>query len=222
MSNRIVTRYASLLLAAFVFGCSDDGPTGVDTLPFEVTPISVAVDQGSTRQLTLTGIANADVTWETTNAAKATVSSTGLVTGVDSGFVAISARSKADPSLLSSATVQVIALQGIALTSGVPVTGVSSSGARFSLILYRIFVPTGTTRLTVTLAGGTGDVDLYVRRQSPPTISSTGASVADCRSENAANNETCVISNPASGTWYVGLGLWDPYAGVTVTATRTP
>ena len=49
MSNRIVTRYASLLLAAFVFaGCQDEEPTGVDTLPFDVSPLAFALDQGAT------------------------------------------------------------------------------------------------------------------------------------------------------------------------------
>jgi len=223
MSNRIVTRYASLLLAAFVFaGCSDDEPTGIDILPFEVTPVSVVVEEGATGQLTLTGIAASDVTWESTNTAKATVNATGLVTYVDSGVVAVSARSKADPTVLSSATVTLVKLTGTAVQNGVPVT-VSHSGVRNSGVLYRLFVPIGKTSLTVRLTGGTGDADIYVRRQTPPTLS-TGTSVANqtCASFNAANEELCTIANPVSGTWYVLVGVWDPGTGARLTMTYVP
>ena len=43
-----------------------------------------------------------------------------------------------------------------------------------------------------------------------------------CASFNAGNTELCSEPSPTAGTWYVLLELWDPYAGVTLTATVTP
>lgn len=86
-------------------------------------------------------------------------------------------------------------------------------------------VPAGTLVLSVTLSGGThGDnnnatnndgngADLYVRRTTAPT---TGA--YDCRSNGGDNNETCTISNPAAGTWHVGVNAASRYRNVVVRA----
>jgi hypothetical protein len=101
------------------------------------------------------------------------------------------------------------------LQSGVAVTGVADARARGSRLFYRVNVPAGATQLRVTFSGGTGDGDLYLRPGS-----ATAASA--CSSENAANAETCTITNPAAGVWYVMLEVWDPYAGATLTATITP
>lgn len=229
MTHRTVLRFfSSALLAVFVLGCGDDeGPTGTEGPFLTVTPLFRGIDEGESIQLAATLGGNpVAVTWVSENPARATVSSTGLVIGVNacagapatpvctSNLVPITATATSDASMKRSASITVIRLTGTAVQNGVPVTGISSSGARGSTQLYRLFVPAGATSLRVTLAGGTGDVDLYVRRQTPPTTSSF-----TCASENGANNELCVITNPASGTWYLLLGLWDPYAGVTLTAT---
>ncbi len=58
-----------------------------------------------------------------------------------------------------------------------------------------------------------GDADLYVRLGSPPTTW-----VYDCRSENIGNNETCVLSHPAAGTYYILVYGYEAYAGVTLRA----
>jgi pseudolysin/vibriolysin len=87
-------------------------------------------------------------------------------------------------------------------------------------VLYRLFVPEGKTNVTFTLSGGTGDPDIYVRRGTPPTASASGST---CRSENDVGvTETCSIANPATGTWYVLINLFDPYAGWTLKGTYTP
>jgi serine protease len=153
------------------------------------------------------------VTWTTNNAAVATVNGSGLVTAVAPGFAAITATLGGES---RSAGVTVPTLQGTALSDNVGLT-IASSAARGSIVLYRIFVPTGSTNLTVTLAGGTGDADIYVRRATPPTLSSF-----TCASENAANGEICSITNPAKGTWYIAVAVWDAYAGATLTANVTP
>jgi hypothetical protein len=101
-----------------------------------------------------------------------------------------------------------------ALTSGVALT--NQSGAESSSRFFSITVPTGATNLTVTTAGGTGDVDLFLRFNALP---SAGAN--DCLSDDIANDEICSVSSPTAGTWYVMLYGWQAYAGVTLTATVT-
>jgi len=86
-------------------------------------------------------------------------------------------------------------------------------------ILYRIYVPEGKTNLSVTMSGGTGDLDLYVRRATPPTTSSGGFT---CRSWNAGNSETCTFANPAAGTWYIRIDVYEDGAGASLRAVVTP
>lgn len=219
MSNRIVTRSASLLLAAFVFaGCGDDEPTGIDTLPFEVGPRAFSILEAQTQQMTLTGIAAADVTWESDDPAVATVSATGLVRGIKGGLAAISARSKADQTVLSSATVQVISVP--ALTSGVAVTGLAGTG-RGSARFFKIDVPAGRTSLTVAMSGGTGDADMYIAFNVLPTDTQANTATS-CRSEAGGNTETCTFTNPPAGTWFIRIQVWDAYTGASLRATYVP
>ncbi len=213
MSNRIVTRYASLLLAAFVIGCQDDGPTGVDTLPFETSPRAVGIIEGSSSQLTVTGIAAGDVVWETSDPAIATVSATGRVTGVAPGFAAISARSKNDNALISSTSVQIISLP--TLTFGTAQTNLS--GATGTQRLFKVIVPAGTASVTITMSGGTGDADLYTRAGAIPTFD-----LFDCRPFAAGNNEVCTYTNPAAGTIFIMIDAYEGYTGVRLLATKTP
>ncbi|HTG33291.1 MAG TPA: N-acetylmuramoyl-L-alanine amidase [Thermoanaerobaculia bacterium] len=65
---------------------------------------------------------------------------------------------------------------------------------------YKINVPSGQRTLTITLSGGTGDGDLYVRRGNQPTTSTYGS-----RSRNANNEESIQILSPQSGDWYIGV-----------------
>jgi len=219
MIHRSFRIVAATLLSVFALGCEDKEPISIP--PEEVltvAPLFVGIDPGATQQLTATlGGQPVAVTWESSNPAVATVSGTGLVTGLTAGFTAITATVTSDATKKISSNITVLPLLGTGVSNGVAVGPLASSGARGSTVLYRIFVPPGKTNLTVTLAGGSGDVDLYLRRATPPTLSSF-----TCASENAANNESCSIANPATGTWYILLGLWDAYAGVTLRATFTP
>ena len=104
------------------------------------------------------------------------------------------------------------------LTSGVPVTGISGGG-NASQKLYRISVTSGATRLLITTSStAAGDVDLYVKRGTPPTLTSIDD---DCDSENEDNNEVCDLPSPAAGEWYILLVGYAAYSGVTLTATVT-
>lgn len=100
------------------------------------------------------------------------------------------------------------------ITSGTPVTGIT--GTEGNQKLYRIPVPAGATSLDVTTSGGTGDVDLYVRAASAPTIDDY-----DCRSWDFGTDESCSIPSPAEGDWYILLDAFEAYSGVTLTATVT-
>jgi len=98
------------------------------------------------------------------------------------------------------------------LTNGVPVTGIS--GATGSQLFYTLTVPSGQSSLTFTISGGTGDVDLYTRLGSRPTTTTY-----DCRPFQTGNSETCTVTNPAAGTYYVLLNGYAAYSGVTLTGT---
>lgn len=98
------------------------------------------------------------------------------------------------------------------LTNGVPLTG--QSGTAGSEKFYRIDVPAGQDQLEILTTGGTGDVDLYVRRGALPTTTSY-----DYRPYLVGNEETVTVTNPTAGTWYIMLRGYADYANVTVKAT---
>ena len=100
----------------------------------------------------------------------------------------------------------------IVLTNGTAVTGIS--GAASSQAFYKIVVPSGQTSLTIAISGGTGDVDLYTKLGARPTLSTY-----DCRPYKTGNAETCTVTNPAAGTYYVLLNGYSAYSGVSLTAT---
>ena len=97
------------------------------------------------------------------------------------------------------------------LQNGVPVTGLSGSSG--TSLAYTVAVPSGRSQLKVTIAGGSGDADLYVRSGSAPTDT-----VYNCRPYLSGNNETCTINAPAAGTWHVRVKAYSTFSGVTLTA----
>ena len=98
------------------------------------------------------------------------------------------------------------------LTNGTPVTGISDAtgGQKF----WSITVPAGQTTLTFNITGGTGDADLYVQSGAKPTLTSYL-----CRPYLSGNAETCTITSPAAGTYWVLLNGYAAYSGVTLTGT---
>ena len=102
------------------------------------------------------------------------------------------------------------------VTSGTPIT--SLSGAEDSEKLYRITIASGATELLVTTRGGTGDVDMVVNRGAAPTPTTNNS----CEEFGFDNDETCAVTNPPAGEWYILLiGAEGGYSGVTLTATVT-
>ncbi|WP_052379862.1 MULTISPECIES: pre-peptidase C-terminal domain-containing protein [unclassified Pseudoalteromonas] len=77
--------------------------------------------------------------------------------------------------------------------------------------LFKIAIPENARNLSVKLFGGSGDVDLYLRKAVTPT-----EKLYDCRSYNNANTENCLISEPTSDTWYILLLAYKAYNGVSI------
>lgn len=88
------------------------------------------------------------------------------------------------------------------------------SASRNNWLNYTYDVPAGSSSLTVSIAGGTGDADLYVRFGQQPTTSSY-----DCRPFEVGNNETCSFNNPTAGTHHIGIRAYSTFSGVTLTAS---
>jgi len=99
------------------------------------------------------------------------------------------------------------------LEAGVPVAGIE--GEAGSERYYGIEVPPGTSQLTVTISGGTGDVDPYVRRGDLPA-----PFVYDCRPLRQGNEETCTFMPPflTPGHWYIMVRGYTAYSGVSLVA----
>jgi serine protease len=87
-------------------------------------------------------------------------------------------------------------------------------GARNQYVNFEIDVPAGQSSLSVNIAGGTGDADLYVRFGANPTTTTY-----DCRPYRNGNNETCTINNPSAGTYFIRLRGYSAFSGVTLTAS---
>ncbi len=91
------------------------------------------------------------------------------------------------------------------------------SASRGSWKRYTLEVPAGMSQLEVEISGGSGDADLYVRFGAQPTTGSY-----DCRPYLSGNNEVCTFSNPAAGTWHIGIRAYRTFSGVTLDAYYSP
>jgi len=98
------------------------------------------------------------------------------------------------------------------LTSNVPVSNLSDQ-TKSTEKTFTVEVPAGSKKLSVTTSAGRGDVDLYVKFGSKPTNSSY-----DCRPYKTGNNESCTVSSPRAGVYYVVLKTYAPYSGVSLKA----
>ena len=137
-----------------------------------------------------------------------TVNAGGLPAGTTTGNIVL-----ADPDRPTSASplpVEVNVIEATALAHGVAVTNVADTagGNRY----YYIDVPAGAL-LRVSLAGGTGDADLYVRYGDVP-----GVTVYDCGSIEYDSDELCTTAAFA-GRYYILVNGYGAYSGVTLLAT---
>ena len=95
------------------------------------------------------------------------------------------------------------------LVNGEPATGLAASTGQ--TLMFALEVPEGAVNLSFQISGGSGDADLYVRFGAEPTTS-----IYDCRPYLNGNNETCNVSAPQAGTYYVMLRAYSTFAGVTL------
>ncbi len=102
----------------------------------------------------------------------------------------------------------------VELTKGQAATGLS--GAQGDALYFFIDVPAGAADLTFTMAGGTGDADLYVRFGAAPTTSTY-----DQRPYLSGNDETVAIAAPQAGTYYLMVHGYAAFSGVSLTADYT-
>lgn len=75
---------------------------------------------------------------------------------------------------------------------------------------YTLSVAAGKTA-TISIAGGTGDADLYVRAGSAPTTSSY-----TCRPYKTGNAETCTLTPTSATTYYIRVYAYSAFSGVTL------
>jgi hypothetical protein len=99
-----------------------------------------------------------------------------------------------------------------ALVSGRSVDGLA--GAKDSEQMFRIDPPPGATNLVVTISGGAGDADLYLRHLAVPTTRDW-----DYRPYRWGSEETIQVAAPDSGSWYAMVRGYAEYSGVSLTAT---
>lgn len=95
-----------------------------------------------------------------------------------------------------------------------PLLQTNLSGTAGSLQYYSVTVPANAKNLTISIAGGIGDADLYVKYNQVPTTNSF-----DCRPNLVGNNETCTFSLPTAGTYHIMLRGFEQFGGLTLTAS---
>ncbi|MBF0232681.1 MAG: SUMF1/EgtB/PvdO family nonheme iron enzyme [Desulfamplus sp.] len=76
---------------------------------------------------------------------------------------------------------------------------------------FMVSVPTGAKNLVILTENGLGDVDLYVKRGSKPSLSDY-----DCISDAYGADEECRFDNPTSGDYYMLLYGYEDYEQLTI------
>jgi serine protease len=89
----------------------------------------------------------------------------------------------------------------------------SVSGGTGSTTDFFIDVPSGAASVTLNIAGGSGDADLYVNQGQKATLTAYS-----CRPYKNGNNESCVINNPSAGKMYAMVHGYSSYS-TTITAS---
>lgn len=102
------------------------------------------------------------------------------------------------------------------IEDGVPKPDLSD-GQTNGVQYFTINVPPGTFNLDIATSGGTGNVDLLVRRGLLPTLA-----VNDAASKGRTNSERIDIASPQGGAFKVALYAAEPYSSVTLVVTLTP
>lgn len=103
------------------------------------------------------------------------------------------------------------AVSAIVLENG---QGEVISGGEGSNQYHSITLPSNGRDLAITLEGGSGDADLYVRYAAQPTTSNY-----DCRPYEWGNDEQCLFSSPNTGTYHILVRGYEDFSNVTLRAS---
>lgn len=120
-------------------------------------------------------------------------------------------------SLLSAAQVHAHALVTPfpkLVQAGVPLRSLAASDPG-QLVVYKVLVPEGASRLSVVTSSGTGGVRLYVREGAQPTRNGVDT---DYESSYPGTRQQIAVQNPAAGPWYIGIQAEGKYSGVQLLA----
>ncbi|WP_211232006.1 pre-peptidase C-terminal domain-containing protein [Pseudoduganella violaceinigra] len=110
-------------------------------------------------------------------------------------------------------------LHSLPSTLNIPCASVTLNQANLTAtagnwLYFTINVPECANTLNVSMSGGSGDGDLYVRYGAQPT-----ANDYTCRPYKTGNAESCPLTNPQAGTWHIGIKSYTTFSGVTLNAT---
>jgi hypothetical protein len=98
---------------------------------------------------------------------------------------------------------------------GVPIAGLTSTDPH-GLVVYRMVVPPGTSRLTVTTNGGSGNLELYLRKNVHPSYNGGDA---DHDSSFPGTRQRIQVDAPEAGVWFIGVqGAQAGFRGVQMLA----
>lgn len=87
-----------------------------------------------------------------------------------------------------------------------------------SVIWYAIWIPSGASNLVISTSGGSGDVDIFVRRGSWPN-----ATTYDHSSTGSGTTQSVSIANPGTHNWYYIMLDADPtFTDISVSASFDP
>lgn len=95
-----------------------------------------------------------------------------------------------------------------------PLLQTNISGVSGSLQYFTLNVPANAKNLVISMAGGIGDADLYVKFNQVPTLDSY-----DCRPYLAGNTESCIIPLPLKGQYHIMIRGFTSYSGVSISAS---
>jgi serine protease len=99
------------------------------------------------------------------------------------------------------------------LQNGVALNNVSSE-TKNQEKSYTLEVPANSKNLVISLSGGRGDADLYLKFGSKPSTSSY-----DCRPYKNGNNESCTVTSPKTGTYHILIKTYAPYSDASLKAS---
>jgi hypothetical protein len=99
------------------------------------------------------------------------------------------------------------------------------SGVESSESLYMVAIPPGATSFSISTSGGTGDVDLFLKRGQAALCQVSDSVSQICSKDDSSdvngNSESIALTNPDAGDWYVELSAYEEYRDVTLVTSLT-